>query len=125
MHGGGWDAATDRSDVDALVADLVGGGWPVLNTDYRGNGDGGGWTGTFTDLATAVDTAADAAAQHALPLERVCLVGHSAGGHLALWAAARRGLPAGAPGAGPRVVPAVAASMSGRPAPHRAGGRGR
>ena len=113
VHGGGWDAATDRRNLNDLVADLVGDGWPVLNADYRGNGDGGGWTGTFTDVATAVDMAAEAADQQSLPADRVCFVGHSAGGHLAMWAAARRGLPAGAPGADPRVVPACAASMAG------------
>jgi len=85
----------------------------VLNTDYRGVGEGGGWTGTFTDVATAVDMAAEAAAEHSLPLDRVLVLGHSAGGHLAMWAAARRNLPDGAPGAGPRVVPAFAGSMSG------------
>jgi acetyl esterase/lipase len=113
VHGGGWNATTDRRDVNDLVADLVGDGWPVLNADYRGNGDGGGWTGTFTDIATAVDMAAEAAFRFSLPTERVCFVGHSAGGHLAMWAAARRGLPADAPGAQPRVVPAIAASLSG------------
>ncbi|WP_328294618.1 alpha/beta hydrolase [Kineococcus sp. NBC_00420] len=124
VHGGGWDATTDRRDLNDLVADLVGGGWPVLNTDYRGNGDGGGWTGTFSDVATAVDMAAEAAAQHSLPTGRVCFVGHSAGGHLAMWAAARAGLPADAPGASPRVVPAFAASMSGVLHPTALGGDG-
>ncbi|MCI2238838.1 alpha/beta fold hydrolase [Paenibacillus sp. TRM 82003] len=113
VHGGGWGAAVDRRDVNATVADLVGRGWPVLNTDYRGVGDGGGWPGTFTDVATAVDTAADVAAEQDLPAGRVLVLGHSAGAHLAVWAAARHRLPAGAPGAGPRVVPAAACSTSG------------
>ncbi|NAZ76775.1 alpha/beta fold hydrolase [Kineococcus sp. T13] len=113
VHGGGWDAGTDRRDLNALVADLVQRGWPVLNVDYRGNGDGGGWPGTFTDLATAVDMAAEAAAEHGLPLERTAVVGHSAGGHLAVWAAARHTLAAGEPGAGPRVVPVATAAMAG------------
>ncbi|WP_432563103.1 alpha/beta hydrolase family protein [Kineococcus sp. SYSU DK003] len=113
VHGGGWDATTDRRNVNDLVAALVGQGWPVLSADYRGNGDGGGWTGTFTDTATAVDMAAEAADRYSLPTDRVCFVGHSAGGHLAMWAAARGSLGAGEPGADPRVVPAFAASMSG------------
>jgi len=113
VHGGGYQAGTDRRDLNAHVGDLVGRGWPVLNTDYRGVGEGGGWTGTFTDVATAFDMAAEAAAEHSLPLDRVLVLGHSAGGHLALWCAARRNLPAGAPGADPRVVPAFAGSMSG------------
>ncbi|WP_432547309.1 alpha/beta hydrolase family protein [Kineococcus sp. SYSU DK004] len=123
VHGGGYMARTDRRNLNLHVADLVGRGWPVLNTDYRGyDDDGGGWTGTFTDVATAVDMAAEAAAQHGLPLERTAVVGHSAGGHLALWAAARPRLPEGAPGSGPRVVPAVAASMSGVLHPTALGG---
>lgn len=113
VHGGGWFKDADRSDFDADIADLVGDGWPVLNVDYRGVGGGGGWTGTFTDVATAVDQAVRAAAEHGLPLERSVIVGHSAGGQLATWAAARRRLPAGAPGAGPLFTPAGAASMSG------------
>lgn len=113
VHGGGYQAGTDRRDLNNHVSDLVGRGWPVLNADYRGVGDGGGWTGTFTDVGTAVDMAAEAAAQYSLPLDKVLVMGHSAGGHLAMWAAARRNLPAGAPGADPRVVPAFAGSMSG------------
>ncbi|MGI4896427.1 MAG: alpha/beta hydrolase family protein [Janthinobacterium lividum] len=113
VHGGGYDAGTDRRDVIVNVADLVADGWPVLNVDYRGNGDGGGWDATFTDVATAVDQAAEAAERWGLAADRVAIVGHSAGGHLALWAAARHTLAAGDPGAGPRVVPAVAASMAG------------
>ncbi|WP_432497498.1 alpha/beta hydrolase [Kineococcus gypseus] len=113
VHGGGWGAETDRRDVNDLVADLVLGGWPVLNTDYRGVGGGGGWPTTFTDVATAVDLAARAAAEAGLEGVPVALVGHSAGGHLAFWAAARHRLPAGAPGADPLVRPVFAASMAG------------
>ncbi|WP_432510271.1 alpha/beta hydrolase family protein [Kineococcus sp. SYSU DK001] len=113
VHGGGWEPGYDRRDINDLVGDLVARGYPVLNVDYRGYGDGGGWPTTFTDTATAVDLAADAAAQHSLPLDRVCIAGHSAGGHLAMWAASRRTLPAGAPGADPEVTPALAASLSG------------
>lgn len=113
VHGGGYQAGTDRRDLNNHVSDLVGRGWPVLNADYRGVGEGGGWTGTFTDVGTAVDMAAEAAAQYSLPLEKVLVMGHSAGGHLAMWSAARRNLPSGAPGSDPRVVPAFAGSMSG------------
>lgn len=113
VHGGGWQVGTDRSDVDRTVADLVGRGWPVLNCDYRGVGDGGGWTGTFTDVAAALDRAAAAADAQGVDAARTLVLGHSAGGHLAMWAAARRRLPSSAPGAGPRVVPLFAGSMSG------------
>lgn len=113
VHGGGWEPGFDRRDINDVVGDLVTRGYPVLNVDYRGYGDGGGWPTTFTDTATAVDLATVAATQFSLPLDRVCLVGHSAGGHLAMWAAARPGLPSGAPGADPKVRPALAASLSG------------
>ncbi|NIZ93447.1 alpha/beta hydrolase family protein [Kineococcus rubinsiae] len=113
VHGGAWQVGTDRSNVDNIVADLVGRGFPVLNLDYRGVDDGGGWTGTFTDVATALDQAAEAADAQGVNAGRTLLLGHSAGGHLAMWAAARRRLPSGAPGADPRVVPVFAGSMSG------------
>ena len=57
--------------------------------------------------------AADLAAREPLELDRLVVAGHSAGGHLALWSAARPGLPAGAPGAGPRVVPRLTVSLAG------------
>nr|WP_240894820.1 alpha/beta hydrolase [Kineococcus siccus] len=113
VHGGAWQVGTDRSNVDNLVADLVGRGWPVLNLDYRGVDDGGGWTGTFTDVATALDQAAEAQDAQGVDASRLLVMGHSAGGHLAMWTAARRRLPSGAPGSDPRVVPLFAGSMSG------------
>lgn len=113
VHGGAWQVGTDRSNVDNTVADLVGRGYVVLNCDYRGVDDGGGWTGTFTDVAAALDQVAEAATAQGVDAARTLVLGHSAGGHLAMWAAARRRLPAGAPGADPRVVPVFAGSMSG------------
>jgi acetyl esterase/lipase len=93
VHGGAWQVGTDRSNVDNTVADLVGRGFTVLNCDYRGVDDGGGWTGTFTDVATALDQAAEAATAQGVDAARTLVLGHSAGGHLAMWAAARRRLP--------------------------------
>ena len=113
VHGGAWRAGTDRSDVDRILADLVTHGWAVLNCDYRGVDGGGGWDATFTDVATALDQAAGAATAQGVDASRTLVLGHSAGGHLAVWAAARHRLPAGAPGSAPRVVPVFAASMSG------------
>ena len=91
-----------------LAADLAGRGWAAWNLEYRrlgeGRGGGGGWPMTFADVAAGLDhlaTLQDAR----LDLDRVLLVGHSAGGQLALWAAGRAQLPAGAVGAGPQVQP--------------------
>jgi acetyl esterase/lipase len=115
VHGGFWRASRDRSLEHEVAADLVGRGWAVWNIDYRGVGEGptagGGWPATFEDVATAVDLLASAAP--GLPLDRVAVAGHSAGGQLALWIAGRHRLPPGAPGAGPRVRPVAAVAQAG------------
>lgn len=101
LHGGFWRAAFDRSHAGPLASALARAGYAVCVPEYRRTGQpGGGWPGTFDDAAAAVDAlpglAADAAGGRVDP-EDVLLAGHSAGGHLALWAAARNLLPAGAP----------------------------
>ena len=111
VHGGYWRARYDRSLMDALCLDLSAHGLAAWNVEYRRVGGGGGWPETFLDVAAAVDLleALDAP----LDLARVAAVGHSAGGHLAFWAAARPGLPAEAPGASPRVRIGAAVSQAG------------
>ncbi len=113
VHGGFWRAEYDRTLMDGLAASVVEEGWAAWNVDYRPVGEGGGWPTTFTDVAAAVDHLAELADEHALDLDRVAVVGHSAGGTLALWTAARAGLPADAPGAGPTVVPAAVGAQAG------------
>ncbi len=114
VHGGYWRPGFDRRYMQALALDVVDRGWAAWNLDYRPSGPGGGgWPGTFVDVATGVDRLVDAAGRHPLDLSRVVTVGHSAGGCLALWAAARPGLPAGAPGAAPKVPMAAAVSQAG------------
>src|SRR5207248_11778025 len=65
------------------------------------------------DVAAAIDALAGLAAAHGLDLARVITVGHSAGGHLALWAAARPGLPERAPGARPAMAVTGAVALAG------------
>jgi acetyl esterase/lipase len=96
LHGGSWRARYGLAVMRCLVGDLVRRGWAAWNIEYRRVGNGGGWPQTFEDTASAVDKLAELDAP--LDLGRVGIVGHSAGGHLALWAASRANLPAGAPG---------------------------
>ncbi len=113
VHGGYWRAGYDRTLEDAVAADLVDAGWAVWNLDYRAVGDGGGWPGTFDDVARGTDALAAVARASGLSLATVVAVGHSAGGTLALWLAARHRLPAGAPGGCPVVRVTAVASQAG------------
>lgn len=106
LHGGHWQARYGKLTTRLLAADLARRGWTAWNVEYRrlGGGQGGGWPATFLDVAAAVDHLA-VLGDPRLDLTRVVVVGHSSGGQLALWAAARPGLPEAAPGADPRVCP--------------------
>lgn len=111
VHGGYWRARYDSSLMTELCDDLAQRGLAAWNLEYRRVGAGGGWPATFLDVAAGVDALADVPAP--LDLARVGAVGHSAGGQLALWAAARPTLPRGAPGAAPRVALRAAVSQAG------------
>ena len=111
VHGGYWRARYDRSLMTALCLDLAEHGAAGWNIEYRRVGSGGGWPETFLDVAAATDLLETLEAP--LDLSRVAGVGHSAGGHLALWIAARPTLPANAPGAEPRVRLGAAVSQAG------------
>jgi acetyl esterase/lipase len=87
LHGGFWRHRYDLRLMEALCADLAGHGRAAWNVEYRRLGGGGGWPATLDDVAAAIDRLADLDAR--LDLRRVATVGHSAGGHLALWAATR------------------------------------
>jgi acetyl esterase/lipase len=95
IHGGCWLAQLPGTELmDYMAADLQKRGYAVWNVEYRREGGaGGGYPGTFLDIADALDHLRVLAPGNALDLTRVVIVGHSAGGHLALWAAARRRLP--------------------------------
>lgn len=96
IHGGSWQARYGKIVTRGIVGDLVRRGWAAWNIEYRRLGNGGGWPATFEDVAAAIDHLQGLDAP--LDLTRVCVLGHSAGGHLALWAASRDRLPSGAPG---------------------------
>jgi acetyl esterase/lipase len=106
LHGGYWQPPYTKLIMRPLCVDLVRRGYAVLNVEYRRLGrEGGGWPQTFDDVATAIEHLAEPCfAETGLDLDRVTLLGHSAGGQLALWAAGRPELPSGAPGAAPRVT---------------------
>jgi acetyl esterase/lipase len=97
IHGGSWRKRYGRIVMRALARDLLAQGFAVWNIEYRRVGNGGGWPATFSDVAAAIDHLA--VLQAPLERSRVSVLGHSAGGHLALWAAGREQLPSGAPGA--------------------------
>jgi len=99
VHGGCWTTAiADRKLMNWVADDLRRSGVAVWNIDYRGvDRAGGGYPGTFADAAAATDQLLASAATYKLDTSRVVAVGHSAGGHLALWLAARSRLPKGSP----------------------------
>jgi acetyl esterase/lipase len=85
IHGGFWRSAYDLSLGRPLAESLVAHGWAAWNIEYRRVGNGGGDPTTFDDVAAAIDTLAELD----LDLATVVAIGHSAGGHLATWAAGR------------------------------------
>ncbi|MCR9128672.1 MAG: alpha/beta hydrolase [Alphaproteobacteria bacterium] len=91
VHGGCWRAEIPGTILqDQLNADLRARGIAVWNITYpRVGHETGGYPGTFRSVAMAVDEARDIAREHPVDLTRTAIMGHSAGGHLALWAAAR------------------------------------
>lgn len=97
LHGGCWLSIADNDYLDPVAARLTEAGWATWNLEFRAlDQDGGAWPGIFHDVAAGVDHLRAVARGHPLDLERVVTVGHSSGGHLALWAAARPRIPAGA-----------------------------
>jgi len=91
IHGGCWLAQFDVTHIRPLAAALRDSGYAVWAPEYRRLGEpGGGWPGTFEDIVTAIDfLRVLPVAPGRIDTSRVIFVGHSAGGHLALWAGAR------------------------------------
>lgn len=102
IHGGSWHRRYGKVVMRGLVADLLRRGWAVWNIEYRRLGEaGGGWPETFADVAKAIDYLRELDAP--MDLDSASVLGHSAGGHLALWAASRGRLQDGDLGSGPAV----------------------
>jgi acetyl esterase/lipase len=89
IHGGYWRSQYGAELGEPLARDLAAHGIAAWNLEYRRAGNGGGWPHTFEDVLAGIDKLADLAAQHSLDLGKVVALGHSAGGHLAAWAAGR------------------------------------
>ncbi len=86
LHGGFWRATYDLSLGRPLAESLASRGWTALNLEYRRVGNGGGFPQTFDDVSAGIDLLAEV---DGLDTSRVITLGHSAGGHLAVWAAGR------------------------------------
>lgn len=100
VHGGCWRArpGLGREQLRHLGAELASRGVAVWSIGYRrATEDGGGYPGTYQDVGAALDRIRAEAPRFNLDLTRTVMVGHSAGGHLALWAAARASLPTASP----------------------------
>jgi len=98
VHGGCWSTVASAESVSPNAAELADSGVAVCNLEYRRVGEpGGGFPGTYLDLAKAIDSLRSASITSRLDLARVVVVGHSAGAHLALWLASRSRLPEWSP----------------------------
>ncbi len=115
VHGGFWRARYDLEHVGHLCADLTRRGYATWSLEYRRVGhEDGGWPGTFEDVARGMDFLPTLAKSHPLDLSRTVVMGHSAGGHLALWLSGRRRLPPDSPLSRPDpFIPRGAVSLAG------------
>lgn len=94
VHGGCWFAEYDLQHLAAFSDALTRLGVATWTIEYRRIGNAGGaWPGTFQDVANGADYLREVAKKHPLDLKRVVVIGHSAGGQLALWLVARKNLP--------------------------------
>jgi len=94
VHGGVWLSEFTISHTRAQARALADEGFAVWNLEYRRIGNAGGaWPGTFRDVSNGLEYLRVLARTYPLDLSRVCLMGHSAGGQLAMWLAARQRMP--------------------------------
>ncbi|MCY4061615.1 MAG: alpha/beta hydrolase [Chloroflexi bacterium] len=97
IHGGGYREIYNLHPLGAVVSALAAAGFAVWNIEYRRYGNGGNYPEMFLDVAAAADHLPQIAQAHNLDLNRVITVGHSAGGHLALWLAGRPNIESTSP----------------------------
>jgi acetyl esterase/lipase len=94
IHGGCWLSQYDLTLMDSIAEDLMLRGYATWNIEYRRTEDpGGGWPGTFLDAANGLKYIKTLCKRYAIDLEKIVVLGHSAGGHLALWLGAQYQLP--------------------------------
>jgi acetyl esterase/lipase len=98
IHGGCWLSQYNYQYMNHVSAALAKAGFATWNIEFRRVGNpGGGYPGTFQDIAQAADYVRELAKQYPVSSKDVLVMGHSAGGHLALWAAGRKDLPKNSP----------------------------
>lgn len=113
IHGGFWSSDYGADLGGPLALDMAARGYPAWNLEYRRIGDGGGWPQTFQDVAAGIDHLRSVAGEARLDLSRVVVIGHSAGGQLAAWAAGRGVVNEADPHAGSRVPVTGVVSQAG------------
>ena len=93
VHGGFWRSIYGLKYFGHVCAALTNAGMATWNIEYRRLGNpGGGWPGTFDDVSNAADYVRTVASDFNLDVSRLIAIGHSAGGHLALWLATQKTL---------------------------------
>lgn len=114
IHGGSWQAQVGADSFVTFSRRLAERGLAVYNVEYRRVGSGGGWPTTFKDVAAALDFVPDV--RRSIPeidTTNAVVVGHSAGGQLAMWAGTRHNLEPGEVGAAPKFAPTSVVSLAG------------
>jgi acetyl esterase/lipase len=96
IHGGCWVSIATNDYMDRLAGAVTEAGWATWNLEFRRiDRPGGSWPGIFHDVARGTDFLREIADRYELDLDRVVSIGHSSGGHLALWVAGRHRIPPG------------------------------